>query len=253
MSYNYSSYVNTLQTLLVAQDTTGQANLNAMLPNIIDYAELRIYRELDLLTTLTPLLSTTTSANRTLSVPSACVVLQSANFITPASTQPDAGIRNPMRRVSPEYINFAWPSAATTSGTPSTPEYYAIQNQNANITGATYSASGANYTLLMAPAPDGAYVVEMLCTVRPSPLSATNTTTFLTTWLPDLFLAASMVFAAGYQRDYGQQSDDPQLAQSWESQYQLLKQGANTEEMRKKFNSQDWEPFNPSPLADQPR
>ena len=39
MAMTYSSYGTTLQTMLVVQDPSGVANLNAILPNIIDYAE----------------------------------------------------------------------------------------------------------------------------------------------------------------------------------------------------------------------
>ncbi len=253
MSYNYTQYLASLTSLLVAADTNGQANLTAMLPNIIDYAEQRIYRELDLLTTLTPLTNTASASTRYVSVPSNAIVVQSANVITPANTAPDAGSRNSLRRTSVEYLNFAWPSATTTSGVPSVPEWYAIQNYNLTLSSTTYSSTGSNYRLLMGPAPDSTYVVEMLCTVRPLPLSSANPYTFLTVFLPDLFLAASMVFAAGFQRDFGQQSDDPKLSVSWESQYQLLKGSANIEELRKKSMSSDWETFTPSPLADQPR
>lgn len=250
MSYNYSQYVATLQSLLVAQDTQGQANLNAMLPNIIDYAEQRIYRELDLLTTVTPLTSTTTANTRSIAVPASVIVLQSLNVITPANTAPDSNgaTRNPVRRASVECINYAWPGSTVTSGTPSVPEYYALMNTNG-----AFTSTASTQTALLAPAPDSTYVVEFIAIIRPAALSATNVYTFLTVVLPDLFLAASMVFAAGYQRDYGQQSDDPQLAQSWENQYQLLKASANIEELRKKAQSAEWESFTPTPIADQPR
>lgn len=248
MAYNYSTYFSTLQSLLVASDAGGIANLNAMLPNIIDYAELRIYRELDLLTTHTSLVSTTTAYNRNIAVPASLIVLESANIITPANTTPDNGTRNSMRRVSTEYINFAWPQTTTLGISPSINNVFALQNNNSS-----FSTTGSNYTMMIAPPPDSTYAVEFVCTVRPTPLSATNSVTFLTTYLPDLFLAASMVFASGYQRDFGSQSDDPKMAQSWESQYQLLKSGANIEELRRHSESQDWQAFNPTPIGDSSR
>ena len=251
MSYNYATYFASLSSLLVAQDTNGQANLNAMMPNIIDYAEQRIFRELDLLTTLVPLVSTASANSRTLAVPAPVIVVQSVNVITPINTSPDNGTRNPLRRTSPEYMNFVWPSATATSGTPSIPEYYTLINSNGAFS--PISSTQSTQTLLMAPAPDAAYPVEFVATVRPTPLSPTNSQTFLTVFLPDLFLAASMVFAAGFQRDFGAQSDDPKLAQSWEQQYQTLKSSANVEELRRKSQSSDWNTFTPSPVADQPR
>jgi hypothetical protein len=239
MSYNYATYVSSLQSLLVVSDPNGQALLNQMLPNIIDYAEQRIYRELDLISTITSTTSTTVAGVRSVAVQTGVIVLNSANFITPANTLPDAGTRNPMRRVSEEFLNYTWSIGSTTSGlTPSIAEYYALRN---------------NGTMLIAPAPDSTYAIEQIGTYRPTPLSAGNPTTFLTTYLPDLFLAASMVFAAGYQRDFGQQSDDPQLAQSWETQYKTLFASANVEELRKKAQSASDEPFTYYPQTEQQR
>jgi hypothetical protein len=89
--------------------------------------------------------------------------------------------------------------------------------------------------------------------VRPSPLSFTNQTTFLSTYMPDLFLAASMVWGFGYQRDFGGQADDPATAQSWEHQYESLRIGIDVEEMRKKSASVSWSSYHPTPTANTQR
>jgi hypothetical protein len=93
----------------------------------------------------------------------------------------------------------------------------------------------SDQTIIFGPWPDKAYVVEVVGTIRPAPLSPTNTSTFLTNWLPDLFIAASMIFVTGYQRDFGAQSDDPNAAKSWDNEYSKLLASAGAEEMRKKF------------------
>jgi hypothetical protein len=90
------------------------------------------------------------------------------------------------------------------------------------------------------PCPDQAYNVEVYGTYRPATLSATNPNTPLTVLLPDLFLAASMIFMSGYQKNFGAQADDPKMAASWESQYEKLMMGATSEEFRKKFQSSTW-------------
>jgi hypothetical protein len=64
---------------------------------------------------------------------------------------------------------------------------------------------------------------------------------------------ASMIYVSAYQRNWGRQSDDPQMAQSYESQYQALMKGAMVEEYRKKFQSAAWGPQSPSPVATPPR
>lgn len=249
MSYNFSQYTQTLQNLLVMNDPAGISNLNSMLPNIIDYGEQRIYRELDFLTTETTSVSNAVADSRNVSVPSTVIVLNDVNFITPAGKAPDdaGATRNPVFRTSVSYINFVWSMGKTTNGTPSVPQYYAPINTT------TTNPTGNVTNLIVAPPPDDTYTVEFVGTVRPTPLSATNTTTFLTNYLPDLFLAASMVFAAGYQQNFAPDSTSPGMAEYWEKQYQNLKQSAEIEELRKKSQSQGWTTVQPSPIATPPR
>lgn len=245
---NYSQYVTAMGDLLqytVTDPTSAtpfsNTDANNILPRMIEYAELRMYREYDFISTIITNTGTLTANSRNYSVPSAMIVIQSANVITPAATAPDAGSRNPLQRVSIEYMNFTWPSATTTG----VPTNYAL-NQ------ATLSTN-PNPDLRVSPTPNAAYQIELLGTQRPAALSSSNTSTFLTLNLPDVFIAASMIFGIGFQRDYGAQSDDPRFAVSWTDQYQALKEGSMTEELRKKAQSQAWQPYSPSPLANPPR
>jgi len=82
-------------------------------------------------------------------------------------------------------------------------------------------------------------------------LSSTNTTTFISLYLPDLFLMASMIFVSGFQHNFGRQSDDPAMAQSYEGQYKTLLTGAMIEEARKKFQASAWSSMSP-PVAASP-
>jgi hypothetical protein len=62
-------------------------------------------------------------------------------------------------------------------------------------------------------------------------------------------IMASMVYVSAYQRNFGRQSDDPAMAQSYEGQYQALLKGAAVEEARKKFEASGWSSQSPSPVA----
>jgi hypothetical protein len=217
---NYTDYIAIMCKLLTY-------NLNddgflAWLPRMIDYAEQRIYREGDFLTTVVSDSTVATTANtRIVNLPTDqyLFVVQDVNIITPfGTTNPELGTRNPLTKTTKEWLNQAWPSA----------------------TGATvpkYVATQSDQTFLLGPWPDQAYTVEFVGTIRPAPLSPTNTTTFLTLHLPDLFIAASMIFGTGLQRDFGAQSEDPQAGQSWQSQYDKLIASTSMEEMRKKWMS----------------
>lgn len=233
MALTYSTFVTSLANMLVIPAT--DPNYITALPNIIDDAEQRIYRELDLLSTIVRDTSGTLTANsRNFTFPQHLVVSESINVFTPAGTQTQ---RNQLVPVSREFLDAVWPNEAAPS-VPSVPQYYAMITDQQIIVG---------------PAPDAAYTMEVVGTIRPAPLSASNSTTYLTNYLPDLFFAEALVFGYGYLKDYGAMTDDPRSAVSWEAHYQSLWQSANTEENRKKYASQAWTSKQPAPNATPPR
>jgi hypothetical protein len=228
----YATYKTALATLSVVPET--DPNWLAILPDTIEYAELRIYRDLDLLQTVTRSYNYNCNGGGmfTNAFPiEDFVTVQSINVATPIGiTNPNQGTRTPLLPVNLSFIQYAYPSS-TGSGIP---KYFAMLDQN---------------TVAFGPWPDDDYMLEITGTYRPETLSETNTTTFISQWLPDLFLMASMIFVSGYQRNFGRQSDDPAMAQSYESQYQALLRGATVEEYRKKFSASGWTSISPSPVA----
>jgi hypothetical protein len=58
-----------------------------------------------------------------------------------------------------------------------------------------------------------------------------------------------MIYASAYQRNFGKEADDPQMAQSYEGQYKLLLASSGMEEARKKFQSAGWTSYSPAPAA----
>ena len=85
-----------------------------------------------------------------------------------------------------------------------------------SITGAAVPALYAMITdqqIIVGPAPGlmtkRKYTIECIGTIRPAPLSPTNTTTYLSLYLPDLFLAASMVFMSAFQKNFSAGSRRP--------------------------------------------
>jgi hypothetical protein len=102
---------------------------------------------------------------------------------------------------------------------------------------------------LVGPFSDATYYVEIVGTYRPASLSSTNTTTFISLYLPDVFIMASMIYISAYQRNFGRANDDPQMAITYESQYQALLKSAMMEENRKKFEAAAWSSQSPSTAA----
>lgn len=232
--YDYTSYVTALAELAVVDQT--DAVFQNLLSSIIDYAELRIYQDLDLLSTVSALTGfSLTAANRSLTLPiSTFITLQDVNVLTPVGTaDPNVATRNPCLSVSKEFLDMVYGSAAGAA----LPGFFAMINQN---------------TLAFGPWPDAAYALEIVGTVRPESLSASNTTTFIATYLPSLFMMASMVYISGYQRNWGKVgsgADDPSMGVTYEGQYQALLNSAGVEEQRKKFSAVGWTSMSPTPVA----
>lgn len=234
---NYTSFITILANELVVP--VADSNYTTALPQIIDSAEQRCYRELDLLNTIVKDSSAALSTGtRQFSLPSTngtFVVVDSINVITPSGqTNPDLGTRNPLVPASKEVCNFLFPSSTGST----IPQYFAMLTQT---------------TILLAPWPDAAYQVEVTGTIRPTPLSASQATTLLTQYFPDLFFAASMVEGAAYLKNFGAMADDPRMAISWEKHYQDLMASAAIEEARKKFTMAGWSNKQPSSQTTPPR
>lgn len=239
MTLTYSSYVTTMANLLVVEETN--ADFVQILPSMIDYATHRIENDLDLIANFAAASVACTPGTRSVTLPTPTgsgngpiYIVQSASIITPAATLPDAGTRNPLQRMSVEALNWNWPTVTDTG----VPAQFAMLDAT---------------TALLGPAPDAAYRAEFIGVYDPPVLSDTATTTWITLNLPELFIAASMVFGTGWQRDFGAQANDPQASQSWEAQYQALLQADTVQELRKKSSSSAWTAISPAPLANPPR
>lgn len=239
MALNYSSFTTSLANFLVIPVT--DPNFVSAIPNIIDDAEQRLYRELDLVDTVTSDASnslTQGSRNFTAPIPATngqFIVIQGMNVITPAGTvDPDAGVRHPLLPSTKEMLDFLWPGSSPSG----LPQYFAQTGQNLFIVG---------------PWADANYQVEVLGTIRPAPLSVGNPITVLSYLFPDLFLDAALVMGAAYLKDFGAVQDDPKSGLTWESKYQTNIKSAIVEQARKKFQAQGWTAQSTGPEATPPR
>lgn len=220
--YDYAYWKASIIQMLGIGDPNGAALFANIETQMINYAELRIYRELQLLDTSGTAFFPTVALNRSVTIPAAAfIIISDANIILPAGALPDdpGSSRRQLPRVSRAFLDFA----CSDQGDATVPSYYDIFETT---------------EILLGPVPDLIYQLELLGTIRPAPLGdgtvGSQTTTILTTEFPDLFTAASMIFGSGYTKNYGQQADDPKMAISWEGVYQGVKSGASMEEMLKK-------------------
>jgi len=225
-----TSYVSQIATMAVVESTDPAFQI--ILPQMITYAENRMYRDLDFLfTSIATTAYSTTIGSRQISVPTGTfVVPEQINIITPAgTTDPDLGTRVPLLPTTKEFLDACYGSGITANR--GLPQYWVPFD---------------DYTFLLGPYPDAVYTCEIVGTYRPASLSLSNKTTFISLYLPDLFIMASMVYISAYQRNFGRANDDPQMAVTYESQYQTLLKMADLEENRKKFEAAAWSSQEPS-------
>jgi hypothetical protein len=230
---DYNTYVQQIATMSVVPTT--DTNYQIILPQMISYAELRMQRDLDFLSTqISTSAYSLTSGNNQLTLPT-------SQFIVPQTFEVLDGFGNstPLLPIAKEFIQNVYGSGSTTG----IPQYFAVYGGDTATTGNT------SQYMIVGPTPNSGYSVRLTGTVRSAPLSATNTSTFISTYLPDMFIMASMIYISAYQRNFGRLNDDPAMAQTYESQYQALKAGALVEENRKKFEAAAWTSYSPAPVA----
>jgi hypothetical protein len=216
------------------------AAFNAIIPQMLNYAELRIQRDLDILPSMTSNTYTLVPGNNILQISvNDFVTIQDLAVV-------NSGVNYPLVATSKEYIQNVYGTAGATAQ----PVVFAMYGGDFSTGGNTYN------NIMLGPYPDTNYVVRINGTQRlPSlylnatPSLAASATTFISTYYPDLLIMASMVYISAFQRNFGRISDDPTMAQTYESQYQTLLKQAAVEEDRKIFASSAWSPMSPTPVA----
>lgn len=217
-------------------DVSAIPDFTTLFAQATSYAELRIYRDLVMLCTRQQNTSlTTTAGSRSIDLSTMAnadggpiIVPEGLALISPAgTTNPAVGIRVPYVETSLDWIDVTWSQESSTVA-PVAAEWIG-----------RYWAMRDAATMVICPTPDApagaVYTAEITGLFQPTPISADNAVTYLSTNYPDLLECAIMVFLTGaLQRNFGAQSDDPRQTQSWEAQYDTLKTGAMNEERRRR-------------------
>jgi hypothetical protein len=264
----WSDYYNSLITMLQVQDPDGQENLNTILMRLIDETELYLFRhpKLDFLATRTvDRTQQTAPATRLVPIPKAFVVVDDVYVLIPHPTIPNILQRIVLLRVSRPWLDAMFTNVTITRTPKKYETYYAIDDMNEIQTTIspppsvpTAGIPSRDSSIFISPPPDAAYTVEYHGTFRPAPFytvagfdpstydatvqfaQTPSATSFLSSWFPDLYLAASLVFGSGYQKNFGSQSDNPQQAMSWMADLERLIDVASSEEFRKKAMDWSW-------------
>lgn len=234
---NYADNLKRLAQLAGDMGYEQDPDFNAILPAAIEFAELQILRDLDLLSTrVTDDSGKATQNRRTFILPT-----DVGTFIVLEVLRPivNGVYGQPLLPMSRESIDMMFPSEIAPSQ-PSIPAYWAPLDQA---------------TVLIGPPPDQDYPMSAFGTMRPASLNPKSSVgTFISTQLPDLFLAAEASFMiGGWDKNWSPQGDDPATAAGWLAEYERRKSPALIEECRKKCQANGWSTRLPSPISTPPQ
>jgi hypothetical protein len=275
---------------------TTDPNYQAIIPSMINYAELRMQRDIDFLLASGSFNYTGVAGSTQLQLTTGFPFVTVENV---GVTNPITGLLEQLTPISKEYLYAIYPTGSTQA----LPQYFTPFNDNLMLLGPipdqaysytvvgltrfqalgylppVFSASGGgiitftaahdlvvgNSITLSGFTPNGWNATFTVLTVPNSTSVTVSTTatsatvigtavnesdsTFISTYLPDVFIMASMIYISAYQRNFGKLNDDPQMAITYESQYQALLKGAVVEEARKKFEASAWTSQGPAPVA----
>jgi hypothetical protein len=235
---SYNLYVQQLGIMAVAltSETAGvysfvDAPLQGVLPQALNYAELRIQRDLDFLQARSANTYTLTAGNNLLQIPINDFLILDTLEITQNSGSTVIN-SSPLLPVSREFIQNCYAGTANAGQ----PQYFAMY-------GDTFGdGANTNINVLLGPSPNYAYPVRATGVIRLPTLAqyatagpADTSYTYISQFLPDMLVMASMIYISAFQRNFSATSDSPDMGQSYEKQYQALRLGAISEENRKKF------------------
>ena len=231
---NYYQYV--LRISQESDSIQSDTDFSIVIPAIIEYAEQRIYRDLNLLnTTVRDNTVTLVPNSRDVPLPSTVTgstqgftTITGVSVLTPVGTTSSNGTRNPLTRSWQGIVDFLYPSDVS-SGSGSVPSVFAV-------IGSTNPSGSASPTMIVGPSPGSSFAVEITGTFRPTALSSTNTTTYISAQLSDMFIAASMVYVADNMKQSGQPPHNPPLSQMWEARYMSFLQSAKQEDVRRRYS-----------------
>lgn len=151
---------------------------NAVINTFITMAENQILREIDLDVFKLEVAGTLTASNKFLAAPSD-ILTHRYLIITVAGEQVFLDFRDT------SFMKEYWPDGTQTG----VPKYYSVWDQN---------------TFYVAPTPSSGYTVELGYIYRPTQLSSTNPTTWISNNAPEALLYACLIQAYSYTKGPGE-------------------------------------------------
>ena len=250
---SYNGYIQQIAPLIpdTAVETGGvyafnDAGYTSIIPQMLNYAELRIQRDMDFLSSQSSNTYTLTAGSQQFSVPFNDFFTIQTLEVGSTTTGP----WSPLMPVSKEFVQNVY-SGALSYGTPM---YFAMYGDNWDDNQDTVN------NVIFGPIPNYAYTLRVTGTSKSPSLYqyasagiADTNYTYISNYLPDMLILASMIYISMYQRNFSSTSDDPQMPMNYEKQYQAARLGAIPEENRRKQMGSSWSAYSTPVAATQTR
>jgi len=240
---SYNSYIQNMGVMAVVQ-TQNVAGVNVFVDvplqqitsQILNYAELRIQRDLDLLASQSSNTYTLTAGVNVFPLPvDDFLTVQTLEVLTAPGSTP-----SPLLPVSKEFIQNCYGGLVSAG----TPQYFAMYGDSFG------GDQDTNTNILFGPPPNFAYTLRVTGTCREPSLFqnaaagvADTDYTYISSYMPDLLIMASMIYISAFQRNFSATADDVPMGQTYEKQYQALRIGAIQEENRRKQMGSGWSAY----------
>lgn len=251
---SYNAYVQQMGVMAVT-DTVEvggvyqgvDASFNTIIPQMLNYAELRIQRDLDFLNSqasnsyvLTPNVNVFPIPVDDFFTVQTLEVTQ-LNGSTTIATQP-------LIPVSKEFIQNCYGGLFAAG----IPKYFAMYGDSFG------DNQDTNNNVLLGPTPNYAYNLRVTGASRTPSLFKYATTgiadtnyTYISAYYPDMLILASMIYVTMFQRNFSATSDDPNMGMNYEKQYQAARIIAIPDENKRKFQGSGWSSYS-TPTAATP-
>ena len=171
---------------------------DAVINVFITFAENRILRDIDLDVFKLEVSGNLTASNKFLSAPSG-ILTHRYIMVTSGTEQIFLEFRDT------SFMKEYWPNGATTG----IPKYYSVWDED---------------TFYIAPTPSSAFAVELGYIYRPTQLSSTNTTSWISTNAPEALFYACLIQAYSYTKG------PPDMMATFDASYKQALQGLGIEQ-----------------------
>ena len=197
-------------------EATTDVLTDVIVNDFIEHAEDRIFREVDLDVFRSYQVASLTVGNPFVAVPGINITQDAFTRSVQIYTDGGTPIREYLIQKDVTFMNEYWPNRDSTGK----PKYYANWDQD---------------RLYLAPTPNSAYKIELALNKQPTGLSATTTTTWLSTNAPKVLLYACLVEAYRFLKG------PDNMLQYFEQGYQQALQGLQLEQQGRRRRDEHYD------------